>query len=247
MQDQASIQDQASTQEQAATQEQAQLTTTASAAAGPARSSPMPGSYVLVVPGGGTGHPGAADALDCFLTAARTLAGSGIDTVFVGPVPAPATANVDTTAIDSDNATAAAVNAIATATSTNCVTTRATAPESRLHTPGALPQNELARLLDGARLVITNGGSTLLQALACGRPCIAAAIAGDQAERIRRCAAAGVALRAPLAAAALSDAAVSLLRDPTALDALAVRARALDLADGVAVALQALAPWLDAV
>ena len=44
-----------------------------------------PGAYVLVVPGGGTGHPGAEDAAGQFLAAARRLAAVGIPTVFVGP------------------------------------------------------------------------------------------------------------------------------------------------------------------
>src|SRR6202021_1961742 len=48
------------------------------------------GAYVLVVPGGGTGHPRAADATATFLAAANTLAEAGILTVFGGPKGTPA-------------------------------------------------------------------------------------------------------------------------------------------------------------
>jgi len=44
-----------------------------------------PGQYVLVVPGGGTGHPGAGDAVDVFFQAAREIASHGIPVIFVAP------------------------------------------------------------------------------------------------------------------------------------------------------------------
>ena len=103
-----------------------------------------------------------------------------------------------------------------------------------------VPQAALAQLMRGARLVIANGGSTLLQAIACGKPCIAVPIAGDQGERVRRCEAAGATLGAPLAAAALQAAAAALLEDAPALAELRGRAVALKLADGVEVAVRAL-------
>jgi UDP:flavonoid glycosyltransferase YjiC (YdhE family) len=93
----------------------------------------------------------------------------------------------------------------------------------------------------GARLVIVNGGSTLLQGIACGAPCVAAPIAGDQRERIRTCAAAGVAVAAAPLAVDLEAKARTLLEDEPARAALAQRAAALELADGVDVALEALA------
>ncbi len=49
----------------------------------------------------------------------------------------------------------------------------------------------LMALLRRSRLVLVNGGDTLLQALALGRPCVAVPIAGDQAARIARGVAAG--------------------------------------------------------
>ncbi len=161
--------------------------------------------YVLVIPGGGTGHPRARDAVDQFLAAARGLAALGVDTILVGREPAP-----------SDLAAA------------------------HLKLLGMVPQSALAQLMRGARLVIANGGSTLLQAIACGKPCIAVPIAGDQDERVRRCEAAGAARGAPLDAAAIQAAAVALLEDAPALAELRGRAVALKLADGVEVAVRAL-------
>ena len=105
---------------------------------------------------------------------------------------------------------------------------------------GSLPQAELVALMRAARLIIANGGSTLLQAIACGNACIAVPIAKDQAERIRRCVAAGVALAAPLDAAGMVQCANLLLQDEPACAALKARAAQLALADGVEVALQAL-------
>ena len=159
--------------------------------------------YVLVVPGGGTGHPGATDAMTVFLGAARGIAAAGTTTVFVGREAGP--------------------------------------PEAgSLRLLGVVPQAELAELMRGARLIVVNGGSTLLQSIACGKACVAAAIAGDQAERIKRCTSAGVVLAAPLDTAAMVRAATRLLGDEAELNALAGRTIALGLADGVAVALRAM-------
>jgi spore coat polysaccharide biosynthesis predicted glycosyltransferase SpsG len=111
---------------------------------------------------------------------------------------------------------------------------------------GSLPQADLAELMRGARLIIANGGSTLLQSIACGRPCLAIPIAGDQGERIRRCVSAGVAVAAPLDSASIYRAAMELLRNEGNLGALAARTLALGLADGVDVALRAMSTLIEA-
>lgn len=72
---------------------------------------------------------------------------------------------------------------------------------------------ELTALMRQARIVITNGGDTLLQVLACARVCVAAAIARDQSLRIQRCEAAGLVMGVPLNAPALEQATLSLLSD----------------------------------
>jgi glycosyltransferase involved in cell wall biosynthesis len=161
------------------------------------------GGYVLVVPGGGTGHPGAQDAAQQFLLAANALAASET-VVFVGP------------------------------------SAHAPVPSSRLRCIDSLPQAELVQLMSASGLVVTNGGSTLLQAIACGRPCIGVPIAKDQPARIAHCVTAGVAQSAALSAAAIIRAAEKLLRDEPARAALAQRASKLKLANGVEIALNAL-------
>ena len=172
------------------------------------------GAFVLVVPGGGTGHPGADDAADQFRAAARALAAGGTKTVYVGPAGGHAAVGPG-------------------------------ADEANWLHLGPLPQDELAELMRAARLVVANGGSTLLQAVACGSACIAVPIAKDQAQRIRRCVGAGVAVAAALNSARIIQAAAQLLRNEPQRAALAARASALGLADGVEIAVQALCGLLE--
>ncbi len=184
--------------------------------------------YTLVVPGGGTGHPGASDAIARFRQAAGELAAAGVDTVFVGRAGPALGESLDPGAM-APGATAPGAAAVG----------------SRLRITGPLPQSDLAELMRGARLIIANGGSTLLQSIACGRPCIAVPIAGDQGERIRRCVSAGVAVAAPLDGAAIRKSATDLLQNEQALNALTDRALGLGLADGVVVALRAMTRLLE--
>lgn len=74
-----------------------------------------------------------------------------------------------------------------------------------------LPPAELIELIRSARLVVSNGGDTLLQALACEVPCVAVPIAHDQAARIDRCVRAGLAVRAELSAHGIESAAFAAL------------------------------------
>ncbi len=174
------------------------------------------GGYVLIVPGGGTGHPGANDAADQFLAAANSLAESET-VVFVGP-----TRSADAGTRDHLRSKALVM------------------PSSRLRCFSSLPQADLADLMSHARLVLTNGGSTLIQAIACGDACIAVPIAQDQPKRIQHCVDAGVAVAAQLTASSMARAASKLLRDESARAALAQRAANLRLANGIEIALNAL-------
>jgi spore coat polysaccharide biosynthesis predicted glycosyltransferase SpsG len=176
------------------------------------------GAYVLVVPGGGTGHPRAADATATFLAAANALAEAGILTVFVGPKGTP---EIGTASIPS-------------------------ALSAALRCFNSLPQAELGELMRGAKLIVTNGGSTLLQGIACGRACIGIPIAQDQRQRIRRCVAAAVAVEAKLDASSIVQTAGDLLRDESARAGLEARASDLKLADGIDVAKAALTRLLEA-
>ncbi len=181
------------------------------------------GTFVLLVPGGGSGHPGADDAVGQFTAAARTLAARGVPTVYVGPTSAGA-----------DRRTSGGSAATGEA------------GEPNWHPLGPLPQADLAELMRSARLIVANGGSTLLQAIACGGACIAVPIARDQIERTRRCVAAGVAVAAALDAAGMVQAADRLLQNEPQRAALAERAAHLELADGVEVAIQALCALVEA-
>jgi len=168
------------------------------------------GNYVLVVPGGGTGHPGAGGAggsVAPFLEAARALAAGGAVTLFVGPAP-----------LDGGESPL----------------------DVNFRPMGSLPQSDLAELMRGARLIVANGGSTLLQSIASGAACVAVPIARDQIERTRRCVALGVAVEASLDTAGILARATALWSDAPAREALKRRAAGLALADGVDVALHAL-------
>jgi len=200
------------------------------------------GTFVLVVPGGGTGHPGADDAVGQFMDAAQALAASGVPTVYVGPVGAAESAGAPnaTGAPNAVGAPGAAGAALASGSGADSID----APASNWHALGPVPQADLAELMRSARLIIANGGSTLLQAIACGTACIAIPIAKDQAERTRRCVAAGVAVAAARDSASMVQAADRLLHDEAQRAALAGRAANLALADGVEVALESLARLL---
>jgi predicted glycosyltransferase len=168
-----------------------------------------PHDFLLMVPGGGTGHPRTRDAVAQFVKAAGALAALGIATLCVG------------------------VTEVAGAG-------QATPAQPLLKALPSLPQAQLAQLLRDAKLVVANGGSTLLQAIASGAACIAVPIADDQAQRIRHCVQAGVALAAALDADAITAASVRLWNDEAQRSGLAQRATRLRLADGIEVALTGL-------
>ena len=92
----------------------------------------------------------------------------------------------------------------------------------------------LMALLRRSRLVLVNGGDTLLQALALGRPCVAVPIAGDQAARIARCVAAGgVEAPAPDAVVARCAALLGEGSSGASLTALADAARSAGFTDAL--------------
>jgi hypothetical protein len=135
------------------------------------------GGYVLIVPGGGSGHPGAENAPAIVASAARSIARRGVATLLVGAGAA---------AADGE-------------------------PPATLRVAPRLPPAELVELIRSARLVVCNGGDTLLQVLACAVPCVAVPIAHDQAHRIDCCVRAGLAVRAELDARAIEGAACAVL------------------------------------
>jgi len=162
--------------------------------------------YVLAVPGGGTGHPGAESTPMIIAAAAGRLAARGVPTVFVGATSDPAQAN----------------------------------QHENLRWVPRLPPAELSALLRHARMVISNGGDTLLQAVACQLPCVAVAIAADQKRRIKRCVDAGLIRTAAPNAAEIESVSHALLADETAQAALKARARDFPLVNGLDTALDAI-------
>jgi len=166
------------------------------------------GDYVLVVPGGGTDHPGAENAPQIIAEAARRIAKRGVPTVLVGVTPS---GHLDKP------------------------------PPHTLHVAPRMPMAQLAALMRGARVVVSNGGDTLLQAIAAARPCVAVPIAGDQAYRIARCEQRGLAVASRLDEQALAEATLSLLDDSARHAAFVMRLSKATLGNGLDTALASIA------
>ena len=163
--------------------------------------------FVLVVPGGGTAHPGARAAPDIIGAAATALARRGLRTVLVGVA-----------GVETDGGAAL-----------TCLP--------------LIPQEQLVALMRRARVVVSNGGDTLLQALACGCACVAVPIAQDQVARIARCRDLRLIAAAPLAAAAIVEVVAKLHADDGARLGLMARGRAA----GVRDALPRILEWIAAL
>lgn len=104
----------------------------------------------------------------------------------------------------------------------------------RTHSLRAVTQAQFLALMRRARLVVTNGGGSLHQALACGAATVVAPLGGsDQPERIGKYAAAGLVRAAEPQAAALAAAALALLEDDAQLNALRARVAALSVVNGI--------------
>ena len=163
--------------------------------------------FILVVPGGGTAHPGAHSAPQTASAAAEGLAQLGLRTVLVG-------------AADAGGATAL----------------------TRLP---LLPQPQLVDLMRRARVVVSNGGDTLLQALACGCACVAVPIAHDQAARIALCRQLRLIHAAPLDAAAIVAAAAKLYADDAERRQLIAQGRGAGIRDAMPQILEWIAALAD--
>lgn len=110
----------------------------------------------------------------------------------------------------------------------------------RLRSVGRLPIDELAEVLRNARVVVTNGGYTLLQALASDCACVAVALAKDQSERIDRVVAVGLAQRGEPEGAALEQQVLSLMSDGPMREALQSARKACGIASGVTTVVSAI-------
>lgn len=99
---------------------------------------------------------------------------------------------------------------------------------------------EVQHLLAGAKLVVCNGGTTMVHALAHGRPLLAVPLASDQGRRIRLAVKLGVAATAQHMPDAIAGAAASLLNDAQRRHDMSLRIEKLDIRNGVAEAVAAL-------
>ena len=99
---------------------------------------------------------------------------------------------------------------------------------------------EVQHLLAGAARVVSNGGTSLIHALAHAQPIVAVALANDQNRRIRRAARLGVVIAARAHVDDIARAAARLVREPSRADDLRARARTLGLVNGVDEAVTAL-------
>jgi hypothetical protein len=106
---------------------------------------------------------------------------------------------------------------------------------------GAVTPSEMLHLLAGAQLAVVNGGSLLPQALAVKTVCVAAPIAGDQAQRIDACVRQGLAVAARLEVESIAAAILRLLQDPAQRTAIRSRLQQLNVGNGVDQAVDALA------
>lgn len=113
------------------------------------------------------------------------------------------------------------------------------------HSLTILPQALFRELMGRARLVLTNGGHSLHQALAMKAVCVVAPLGGsDQPARIRAYDRAGLVVEAAPTAQALGDAALHLLRDDEAYRAVAGKVAALSISNGIPVMCERIAHCL---
>jgi spore coat polysaccharide biosynthesis predicted glycosyltransferase SpsG len=113
------------------------------------------------------------------------------------------------------------------------------ASEHLLLLPRVRPE-EVQHLLAGATRVVSNGGTTLIHALAHGREIVSAPLADDQARRIRRAARLGVVVPVRAESQAIADAAIALASDPARGAAMRRQVEGLGLVNGVDEAVAAL-------
>jgi len=169
-----------------------------------------PCRYVVVCPGGGGTFGTGPDAARVFVDAARELARPG-DVTVVALVGARLANDESLRAESSPNLTML----------------------------DSVSNGILIGLLRDAALAVVNGGSLLLQGLTQCVPIVAAPIAGDQLDRIRRCARAGYIREALSQPAALATSARGLLGDAAGREELVARLRVLGLRNGVSTAVEA--------
>jgi glycosyltransferase involved in cell wall biosynthesis len=112
-------------------------------------------------------------------------------------------------------------------------------PRELLLMPRIRPE-EVQHVLAGAQLVVSNGGTTMVHALAHHRPLLAVPLASDQDRRIRLAVQLGVAATAPHSASAIAGVAAALCNDAPRRERLGRRIEELGIVNGVGQAVAAL-------
>jgi UDP:flavonoid glycosyltransferase YjiC (YdhE family) len=111
---------------------------------------------------------------------------------------------------------------------------------------GSATIEQMSDLMDGAALVLSGGGSLMLQALALRRPCIAVPLTGDQERRVADFAKAGCVVAAPLDAQRLARAIARALTEAPVRASLERGVAACGLRNGVPTLVDALARLAEA-
>jgi len=116
--------------------------------------------------------------------------------------------------------------------------------DGRLLTLGPLDNAALIALVEHCTIAVLAAGSLLIQAMACGTPCIAAPLAGDQRERLQQLALREAVVASDASVTALAQNASRLWPDAAAQARLRRSATALGLSNGLEQALDAMTRWL---
>jgi UDP:flavonoid glycosyltransferase YjiC (YdhE family) len=100
--------------------------------------------------------------------------------------------------------------------------------------------DEVQHLVAGAEMIVGNGGTSMIHALAHGRPMVAVPLASDQSRRIRRAVRAGFVVRGPMDASGIAAAAATLWNEPARREEMQRRIGELGITNGVDEAVAAL-------
>ena len=113
-------------------------------------------------------------------------------------------------------------------------------PPDGVRTVTALSNGELMDLMTAAHVAVVNGGSLLLQTIANRVAAVAVPVAGDQSERIQKCAALGLVMPSVLDAAAIERDVVRLVNDESGRKSLRSAMETLGLRNAATAAVDAL-------
>lgn len=100
--------------------------------------------------------------------------------------------------------------------------------------------DEVQHLVAAAEMIVGNGGTSMIHALAHGRPMVAVPLASDQLRRIRRAVRAGFVVRGPMDARGIAATAAALMNDRTGREEMQRRIAEIGISNGVGEAVAAL-------